>query len=230
MIDKITFDNHKYNFSKIISNRLDQELVKLHQKYKFNPKFLDMIGGKGEYEVVKDVYSKIITTKTFKALWDSFITETIKPYFDNETILYQKIPSFRIFPSHHSVQYAEKIIDGYNKHIDSDPPYYHPKFEINFWIPLIECDHLNDLYYQDKDWYRRVDIRINEIFIFGNDILHGNKVHNESPNTRCSLDFKAFKFNDYDKNLLTDKIILKKGKQFKQKEWYSTDYYYDISE
>ena len=227
MINIIEFDNEKYNFEAIFSNFFNEKLCTLHKKYKFEPKFLNMTGGKDEYEITKKVYKKIILSKTFHALWINFIKDFIKPYFKNEKILYQKTPSFRIFPSNHSVQYVEKITDGFNKHIDSDSPYYHPKFESNFWIPLTECDHNNDLYYQDKDWFKRVDIDRNKIFVFDSQVYHGNKVKNNSFNTRCSLDFKALKKSDYDLNELTDKIILKRGKRFKQNEWYSTKYYYE---
>ena len=65
--------------------------------------------------------------------------------------------------------------------------------------------------------YRRADIRENEILAFSSDVIHGNRVHNESPNTRCSLDFKAF-LDDYDENTLTDRIILKRVQKFKQKD------------
>ena len=227
MCDKIYFDNQRFNFRNIISNFLDEDLEKLHKTYKFEPRFLDMVAGKNEYELLKNIYKKIITTKTFIALWDLFVKETIKPYFDNEKILYQKIPSLRIFPSHHSVQYVEKITEGFNKHQDSDAPFFHPKFETNFWMPLTECDHNNDLYYQNNDWFRRVDIRTNEIFVFDGETMHGNRVHNESFNTRCSLDFKALKLKDYDTSVLSDKLVTKKGQKYKQKDWYSTQYYYN---
>ena len=90
------------------------------------------------------------------------------------------------------------------------------------WYPA--C--LEDFYYEDDDWYRRADIRENQILAFSSDVVHGNRVHNESPNTRCSIDFKALALDDYDINLLTDRIVLKRGLKFKQKEWYSTKHYY----
>lgn len=227
MYDKIYFDIQQFNFRKIVSNFLNEDLERLHKSYVFEPNFLDMVAGKQEYDIVKQIHKKIITTKTFKSLWRSFILETIKPYFDNEKILYQKTPSLRIFPAYQSVQYVEKITEGFNKHQDRDAPFFHPEFETNFWIPLTECDHKNDLYFQDGDWFRRVDVRTNQIFVFDKNTIHGNRVHNESFNTRCSLDFKALKLKDYDPSILSDKLITKIGKKYKQKEWYSTQYYYD---
>jgi hypothetical protein len=226
MIKTIQYDIKKYNFTDIFEKYYDEKLVKLHKKFQFERSFSDMAGGTEEFELVSQTYSDVIKTSSFNKLWIEFIKEVVKSYFDNRPIYIQKLPSFRIFPALHSVKYVEETTDGYNKHLDAQPPYYHPKFESNFWIPLTECDHLNDFYYQDDDGYCRADISTNELLIFSSDVVHGNKVHNESSNTRCSLDFKALAVDDYKENLLTDQIVLKRGQEFKQKDWYSTKYYY----
>ena len=228
MIKKISFDASRHNFINIFEKYFNTKLYNLHKKFTFERKFSETAGGTEEFSLISKTYDDLITRPSFGKLWKSFVIEIIKPYFDNRTILVQKLPSFRVFPSKHSVKYVDKITEGYNKHLDSEPPYYHPVFETNFWIPLIECDFLNDFYYQDKkkDWYRRADTRIDELFVFGSDVVHGNRVHNESPNTRCSIDFKALALDDYDINLLTDRIVLKRCLKFKQKEWYSTKHYY----
>ena len=67
---------------------------------------------------------------------------------------------------------------------------------------------------------------MNELLIFSSDVVHGNRVDNKSSHTRCSLDFKALAVDDYNENLLTDQIVLKRGQKFKQKDWYSTKHYY----
>jgi len=226
MIKSIQYDIKKYNFTDIFEKYYDEKLVKLHKKFQFERSFSDMAGGTEEFELVSQTYSDVIKTSSFNNLWSEFIKEVVKPYFDNRPIYIQKLPSFRIFPSLHSIKYVQKITDEYNKHLDSEPPYYHPKFESNFWIPLTECDHLNDFYYQDDDGYCRADINTNELLIFSSDVIHGNRVCNDSSNTRCSLDFKALAMDDYKENLLTDQIVLKRGQEFKQKDWYSTKHYY----
>ena len=65
-----------------------------------------------------------------------------------------------------------------------------------------------------------------EIIHFGNDVIHGSILKNNSENTRISLDFKALSVSNYDEKLISDKIIIKRGKKYKQNEWYSTKYYY----
>ena len=53
MFDKIYFDIQQFNFRKIVSNYLDEDLERLHKSYVFEPKFLDMVAGKQEYDIVK---------------------------------------------------------------------------------------------------------------------------------------------------------------------------------
>ena len=91
---------------------------------------------------------------------------------------------------------------------------------------MTQTDELNDLYFLENNVKRRVDAKLNEIFRFGNDVVHGNMVKNNSKNTRISMDFKALLSSNYDKNSISDKIIIKRGRQFKQNEWYSTKHYY----
>jgi hypothetical protein len=226
MIETIQYDIKKYNFVNVFQEYFGEDLTKLHKKVHFEREFSDMAGGTEEFEVVSKTYTDVIKTSSFNKLWIEFIKEVIKPYFDNKAIYIQKLPSFRIFPALHSVKYVEETTDGYNKHLDDQPPYYHPKFESNFWIPLTECNYLNDFYYQDDDGYCRADISTNELLIFSSDVVHGNKVHNKSSHTRCSLDFKGLAVEDYDETMLSDKIILKRGQEFKQSDWYSTKHYY----
>ena len=49
---------------------------------------------------------------------------------------------------------------------------------------------------------------------------------NKSKNTRISIDFKALSLSDYDQKLISNKKIIKRGKEYRQKDWYSTKYYY----
>ena len=138
----------------------------------------------------------------------------------------QKLPSINIIPSGCEIKYVHKIVDDMNLHLDSAQPFYHPMFEENFWLPMTEADYLNDLYYLNKNKKTRVNAKLDEIFHFGNDVIHGSILKNNSENTRISLDFKALSVSNYDEKLISDKIIIKRGKKYKQNEWYSTKYYY----
>ena len=99
-------------------------------------------------------------------------------------------------------------------------------FEENFWMPMTKTDELNDLYFIDNHQKKRVDAKLDEIFRFGNNVVHGNILKNNSKNTRMSMDFKALLLSNYDEKLISNKTIIKRGKKYKQKDWYSTKHYY----
>lgn len=225
-------DNEEFVFSDMFEDFYDGPLETLHQRNFFGKeKFQDTTGGRVVLDLVQKTYDDLITTNKFKLWWSLFVSTVVKEYFDNEPIYCQKLPSFRIFPSGYQIKYVDKVVDGFNAHLDAEPPFYHPLFEQNFWMPLIDCDHLNDLYFFNlhEGWHKRANIEKNQIMHFSSDIVHGNKVHNKSWNTRASIDFKAFKVKDYKPEDLSDTLmVLKRGKYYKQSEWYSDQHYYDI--
>ena len=79
-------------------------------------------------------------------------------------IVVQQLPSVKIIPSKEKltesnennewVQFGGKIIeqDGikFNCHSDGESPFYHPTWETNFWIPMINVDDDNTMYVMDK--------------------------------------------------------------------------------
>ena len=232
MIVKQVIDNNLFIFSDIFEDFYDERIETLHYKKNFGKeKFKDTTGGREVLDLVQETYDKLITSQRFEKWWQTFVSTVVKKFFDFEPIYCQKLPSFRIFPANYQIKYVDKVVDGFNAHLDCEPPFYHPLFEQNFWMPLIDCDHLNDLYFFDlqEGHHTRANIEKNQLLIFSSDIVHGNKVHNKSWNTRASLDFKAFKVSDYDvKQLDENLMVLKRGKYYKQTDWYSDKHYYDI--
>ena len=234
-IDYLEYDNIKFNFKNLLEDFFKCELTQLHKKFNIEKKSYD-ICGTDNISIVEDAYKNVITSNNFKTVWYSFIQTVVKPYFNNEKILIQKLPSINIIPSNCEVKYVDKTVDGYNLHLESDEPFCHPLFEQNFWMPMTHTDELNDLYFvdwpnqgndfEDNNEKIRVDAKLNQIFRFGNDVVHGNKVKNKSKNTRISIDFKALSLSDYDQKLISNKKIIKRGKEYSQKDWYSTKYYY----
>ena len=225
-IEYLKYDNDKFNFRKLFENFFKCDLTKLHEKFHIEKKNYDITAGIDNLSLVENAYKNVINSESFKDIWFSFINSVMKPYFNNEKILIQKLPSINIIPSKCEVKYVHETVNGFNFHLDSYQPFYHPNFEENFWIPLTQTDELNDLYFLENNVKRRVDAKLNEIFRFGNDVVHGNMVKNNSKNTRISMDFKALLSSNYDKKSISDKIIIKRGRQFKQNEWYSTKHYY----
>ena len=227
--------NTSVRFSEVIEDFFKSRIEVLQDNYDFGPeKRINVTGGQAELTPIQECYDKLINTSYFKTLWHKFILEVLKPYFEDQPIYCQKLPSIRIFPADYEIQYIDEPKDGMNLHMDNEPPFYHPTFETNFWMPLIDCDHCNDLYFCDdigsdkRLWTKRVNIKKNDIFVFSGDIIHGNILHNKSFNTRASLDFKALKISDYDTSLISDTLLVKKrGQYYKQTDWYSEQYYYD---
>ena len=218
-IEYLTYDNIRFNFKNLFEGFFG-DLTQLNVEKKSYD-----ICGTDNIQIVEDAYKNVINTMHFKKVWYSFIYFVVKPYFNNEKILIQKLPSINIIPSGCEVKYVDETVNGYNLHLDSYEPFCHPLFEQNFWMPMTETDEMNDLYYVDNDKKIRVDAELNQIFRFGNDVVHGNKVKNES-HTRVSIDFKALPLSDYDRNLISDKKIIKRGKEHIQKDWYSTKHFY----
>ena len=225
-IEYLKYDNIKFNFKDLLKKFYDCDLTQVHKKFNIEQKFYDVTAGIDNLSIVEDTYKNVINSKSFKDVWFNFIKSVIKPYFKNNKILIQKLPSINIIPSGCEIKYVHKIVDDMNLHLDSAQPFYHPMFEENFWLPMTEADDLNDLYYLNKNKKTRVNAKLDEIFHFGNDVIHGSILKNNSENTRISLDFKALSVSNYDEKLISDKIIIKRGKKYKQNEWYSTKYYY----
>ena len=86
MIEKIQYDNKKYNFAKVFQEYFEEDLTKLHKKFLFEREFSEMAGGTEEFEIVSQTYTNVIKTSDFNKLWIEFIKEVIKPYFDNKSI------------------------------------------------------------------------------------------------------------------------------------------------
>ena len=118
-------------------------------------------------------------------------------------------------------------------HKDSDAPYHHPKFDINFWMPLIDVSLENTMYVETSpNNYEPVLLKYGELLEFkGNSINHGGQVYNSSEDFRTSLDFRGCTYDNYDESVLEDIPIFVSGKEDKtQKNWFVIDEYYSLYE
>ena len=81
----------------------------------------------------------------------------------------------------------------------------------------------NNGIFVDKKYYNP---KYGQILIF-DQLEHGGYVKNLSKDTRVSIDFKALKYINYDKTLLSDSVMVKKrGQWTPQTEIFNLDYYY----
>ena len=133
----------------------------------------------------------------------------------------QRAPSVRIVPTNTSYIYGPTS-DGLNTHRDGDPPYYHPSWETNYWMPLTHTDKHNCLYIEGTPYI----LKPGQLLVFnGNTQKHGTPVFNKS-HTRVSMDFRCVKKKDYNPSLLSDIKIKSRGEWFPQNEYFTTEEYY----
>ena len=203
--------------------------------HKYNTKkynFGELLEGK---YTLDDGY-KVIRSKKFIKVWESFILNELTKILNSNKIVMQKLPSLRIHPGNTNSSYTTESNDNgvwANIHKDSEAPYHHPEFDINFWLPLTDVNLENTLYVESElNHYEPVLLKYGEFLEFkGNSINHGGKVYNESECLRMSLDFRGCAHNDYDESVLIDIPIFVTNQIKKtQKSWFVIGEYYSLFE
>jgi hypothetical protein len=146
----------------------------------------------------------------FNILYKKFIKDFIKPYFDNEEIVYQKIPTLRV----HLV--GNLGVGDFHK----DRDYNHGINEINFWLPFVNTFGNNTIWIEsseDSNDFHPVRVNYGQIFEFdGANLTHGNKI-NDSISSRVSIDFRVLKLKDFKPS---DKGSINLGKKFDIGEYF----------
>ena len=211
--------------------------------HKYNTKkynFGELLEGK---YTLDDGY-KVIRSKKFIKVWESFILNELTKILSSNKIVVQKLPSIRMHPNYTYLNILEVVKNSVkttsqswaqwsNMHKDSDAPYHHPKFDINFWMPLIDVSLENTMYVETSpNNYEPVLLKYGELLEFkGNTTNHGGKVYNSSEDFRTSLDFRGCTYDNYDESVLEDIPIFVTGKKdTTQKNWFVIDEYYSLYE
>ena len=156
-----------YNFRELLCEILGREdLEYLHDSVNY-PELFTM---KTEQSTVyhKLFYEKVRGSKFLK-VYNQFIMEIIKPYFDEDKIVYQKIPSFR-------TQFVNNLSVG-KWHKDSD--YSHSTKEVNWFVPMTDCINTNAVWVEsepNEGDYKPFNVKFGEYVIWnGANLNHGNK-------------------------------------------------------
>ena len=209
--------------------------------HKYNTKkynFGELLEGK----YTPDDGYKVIRSKKFIKVWESFILNELTKVLSSNKIVVQKLPSIRMHPNHTYRQDTREVIvkttsQGWDKwsnmHKDSDAPYHHPKFDINFWAPLIDVSPENTMYVETSpNNYEPALLKYGEFLEFkGNSLNHGGQTYNSSEDFRTSLDFRGCTYNNYDESVLEDIPVFVTGKKgTTQKNWFVIDEYYSLYE
>ena len=225
------YNIEKYPFKILLEDLLECKLEKIHEKFKV-----------GSEEIVGKVYEYFRTSKDFKLIWESFCEDVVKGILKDTKIVVQQLPSVKIIPSKEKltesnknsewVQFGGKVVEQngikFNCHSDGEAPFYHPSWETNFWIPMIDVDNDNTMYVMDENnQLKPCLLKYGQVLEANlNTYQHGAKTFNNSKNSRVSLACRGFAHRKYDTNKLSDTIIKSKNIDFRQSEYFSVGQYY----
>lgn len=140
------------------------------------------------------LYYKWARTEEFKQLYEKFITQVVRPLYD-EPIVYQAIPTFRIC-------YPNNIAVG---EFHKDKHYRHGTWaakvkEDNFFFPMTPAFDTNTIWVEseeDKGDYSPINCEYGTIVQWdGCNLTHGNKL-NVTGKCRVSVDFRVIKKSNY---------------------------------
>lgn len=181
---KIDYDTKKYPFREIVSQMLEV--------WEGNTVPLEELHTIEHYDVL--VREKDQSTIWHKKYYEKFkehflptyieLIKELKERFGYNEIVYQVIPTFRVQLANGNLAVGE-----WHK----DKTYNHGTTEVNFWMPFVHTNENNTIWMEsreNKGDYRPYIVNYGEILVFdGANLTHGNK-HNESQETRVSVDFR----------------------------------------
>ena len=125
-----------------------------------------------------------------KPIYDIFIKKVVLPIF-NESLVYQKIPTFRI-------QIPNNIAVG---EWHKDKQYNHNQKEVNVFFPFTNAFDTNTIWSEteeDKGDYIPIEAKYGEFVIWnGCHLTHGNKI-NTTSKTRISIDFRIIPLSQWE--------------------------------
>ena len=231
----LNYNTDLYNFKKYFEHFFECDLEHIHKHYgskDFEWDGHEIPQNKEIGDVVELIFKDMRSNFEFQSMWKLFIKDIVKEQYFKEPMLHQRLPSFKIIPSGASCKYSNIINRNgiaYSAHRDGDHPYSHPRWEINFWMPLTKIEENNAMIVEGDDgiFYPKI-LNYGQVQVFfGNKKLHGPPVKNISKITRFTMDFRCLFANQYDESILTDKLILSRGKWWPQKKYFTKELYYD---
>lgn len=203
---KIKYDTEKYPFREAFSKALETtELEDLHEL-----KYYEKFNVYNDQDTVFHAKFYENYEKEVKPLYEKFVDEVIKPYFDFEPLVYQKVPTFRA----HLV--GNVAVGEWHK----DRDYNHGVNEINCWLPVTRAYGTNTIWLEseeDKGDFEAYDVEYGEVLVFdGANLFHGNK-DNIEEDTRVSFDFRVVNGQEFEDR---DVATVSAGKGFKIGEYF----------
>jgi hypothetical protein len=175
---KIVYDTEKFPFKEVVKEMLQVDsLERLHELE--------------DYDVLER--EKDQSTKWHRAYYDTFsekfyplyvkFVDHLKERFEYDSIIYQRIPTFR-------AHLVDNLAVG---EWHRDRYYNHGESEVNFWTPFTNAYDTNTIWTESKEGvedFMPYDVKYGEVLVFsGANLLHGNKI-NKTRETRVSVDFR----------------------------------------
>lgn len=155
---------HKQQTYEVFTRKTDQSTL-WHRKFYDN------------FVIIQDSYTK-------------FIKDFVKPLFNGEKIVYQKVPTFRV----HLV--GNLSVGEFHR----DRDYRHLTTEVNFWVPFTNAYGTNTIWIESKENlndFSPKELEYGQVLQFdGANLLHGNKI-NDTETTRVSMDFRVIPYSKF---------------------------------
>ena len=197
-MDRITYDNFLFDFRSIVVEWFEVEgifppggLERLHFY-----KSYDLFERQNDQSTIwhECFYKKIREDSSFNNIYTKFLTNVIKPRF-NEEIVYQKIPTFRVhLPGNISVGEFHK-----DKHYRNED-WAEKVQELNYFVPLTKAYGTNTIWAEteeDLGDFQEIKADYGECVEWSaTKLTHGNK-QNLTSITRVSFDFRVIPKSRY---------------------------------
>tara|TARA_Y100001937_G_scaffold21366_1_gene30110 strand:- start:1227 stop:1886 length:660 start_codon:yes stop_codon:yes gene_type:complete len=196
-MNKLQYSTEKYCFSPLVESWFQLpvnagSLYKLHHLKKYGV-FSRKKDQSSDWH--KIFYKKIREDATFFNVYEKFLRDIIKPRYNNEEIVYQRIPTFRVHLA------ANLAVGEYHK----DKQYRKKEWaeavkEINYFLPFTDTNQSNTIWAEseeDKEDFSPMILKYGECMEWdGSNLTHGNKL-NDSDQTRVSVDFRVIRRSLY---------------------------------
>lgn len=209
-IDVIRYDISKWDFRGLIAEMLEvspTDLVRLHEIDKSE---FQNLGADQHSKWHKLYYSK--QEEKMLPMVKEFVSDFLKEYFGEESLIFQKRPTFRV----HEV--ANLGVGEWHR----DRDYNHGPEEMNLWIPFTPAYDTNTVWTESEEGredFKPMNVSYGEILLFnGANLLHGNHT-NQTPTTRVSFDMRVVvpsEFNPSGKDTIYKQQKFELGSYFDQ--------------
>jgi len=215
-LQKVDFDQSRYNLADIVEKHFGYELNNAHMMTKEVYPVFKELGNDSHTVFHKKFYEKLDHeegwsgfTKTYHAL----LSEVVLPYLGLEEALVQKYPSFRV----HLPGNVAIVIN----HFDADENHGHPVGEINFIYALTDMFGTNTVKVDKMPRlgeYVSLDLKQGELISFNGNLCSHYNMINEEGKTRMSFDFRVLPLNYYKADY--DRITVTTGKKYNEGGYY----------